>query len=303
LYYGSVHHYESITTGPKVNEQKLSYLKGLEQKKKLLSSLSATSNQAQALEGGAQAFARDFISNSYQDVKGRVEEVSGGQVTVSESEFQAVQDRDARAARREQQEQNATQRFKQQAQNFDQGVIRIGELPDEFTAGQARIQLSLDQYDSNPRVDIASMTESDWTPIKSLFGLAIHQAYGMTSGDLARMEIEIRGDFYWLGRPNSEFYGSGVVSENNLQQAGSQSFIEPDFKEGQQHFLLNFGYPRNPNEEPGINRERFASAVYQVVRALHKFEGGKFTQTLTCIREPLTNPDVVGSDIFKIRPQ
>jgi hypothetical protein len=305
LYYGSVYHYEATTTGPKVNEQKNNYIKGVTKKKQLLNEYAQAADRALAPDQSrVPPQDRGVLRTFFQDVKGEVEAISGGQVSVSEDEWNAVFNRQDRQAERERKEEVSRQRFKQQSQRKDRGAIRLEDLPEDFIDKQQRIQIALDQFDNNPRMDIAQMTESDWKPTKSLFGLAIHQAYGMSSGDLARMEIEIRGDFYWLGRANSEFYATNsVISNNNYQIYNSEQFIRPDYNEGSQHLLLNFGYPRNPNDPAEINRDRFASAVYIVTRATHKFEGGKFTQTLTTVRDPLTNPDAIGGDIFKIRSQ
>jgi hypothetical protein len=304
-WYGSVYHYESQTTGPKKDFSKDAYQQAIVKKKNLINRF-RTAYDRQADENRPPTTSPQASQALFNRTRGlnRQSDVSGVELTTEE--IRAIADSETRQAERDRKQEDQLRRFKQQANNGP--VLRLEDIDEEVRDRQARIQISIDQYDYHSRTDVGHLTESDWTPGKTLFSLALHQAYGLDNKDLARIEIEVRGDPYWLGRDNAELYigdsiEDNIISRNNSDLYRATNFLSPDYNEGNQAFLLNFGYPRDPNEDPEQSRNRFASAVYNVVRVVHKFEGGKYTQTISAFRDPLSNPDTIGSEIFKIRSQ
>jgi hypothetical protein len=101
------------------------------------------------------------------------------------------------------------------------------------------------------------------------------------SADLMSIELGIRGDPYWLGKPNS-FYDTGLQGGNNLA----------NFEKGSNGFYLKcmLPYPfegsdgrRQPSTEYEI------SGFYTVVDVITRYTGGQFTMYLNAVRDLGTN--------------
>lgn len=108
--------------------------------------------------------------------------------------------------------------------------------------------------------------------------------------NLAVIDIEIKGDPYWLGEPynykGKSFRSiSSSVAENKPSDAG---FLK--FNYSQIFFMLNIGVPAEYSTDTGIinNISRsLYSGVYNAVRVTNKMSAGKFTQQLYAIKHPL----------------
>lgn len=98
---------------------------------------------------------------------------------------------------------------------------------------------------------------------------------------LLELELNIRGDPYWLGRTHLErnaFYNV-AISENNSY---------PNFNTGEMNFLLTFNLPKNIEDEdapPIIEKNRTFTGVYVVRYITHEFKNGMFTQRLDAVRD------------------
>ena len=106
------------------------------------------------------------------------------------------------------------------------------------------------------------------------------------SGDMLEIELEIRGDPYWLGKPNS-FYNVNLNEE------------VADYELGGNCFFLNVNLAvhedgsgrRKPNPEYSI------TGVYRVINVIHTFRGGLFTQFLKAHRLNTINSSTVADDL------
>ena len=99
--------------------------------------------------------------------------------------------------------------------------------------------------------------------------------------DLMSIELGIRGDPYWLGRPNS-FYNTGLSGGDNLA----------DFEKGTNGFYLKCSLPYPFEDETGRrkpNVEYEISGFYTVVDVITRYTGGQFTMYLNAIRDLGTN--------------
>jgi hypothetical protein len=88
--------------------------------------------------------------------------------------------------------------------------------------------------------------------------------------DLVQITLSVRGDPYWLGRPNNQ---TGA----NYQQGG-------------QGFFLNIRAPRYPNDKTGLmdienQVSYFLSGLYLMYRGSATYQGGSFTMNLVAYRD------------------
>jgi hypothetical protein len=88
--------------------------------------------------------------------------------------------------------------------------------------------------------------------------------------DLVQITLTVRGDPYWLGRPNNQ---TGA----NYQQGG-------------QGFFLNIRAPRYPNDNTGLmdienQVSYFLSGLYLMYQGSATYQGGSFTMNLVAYRD------------------
>lgn len=113
---------------------------------------------------------------------------------------------------------------------------------------------------------------------RSYVNTMFEQAFSGKSGDLVNVEIEVKGDPYWLESKE------GVESQNSVNS-----------RPGQQSIVFTVQTADLPNETSGIVEHTSSpfSGVYAVRQVDHKFEKGKFTQTLYAVRDPnITTADI-----------
>ncbi len=102
------------------------------------------------------------------------------------------------------------------------------------------------------------------------------------TSDLMDIEITVRGDPYWLGKPNS-FYRS-LVNGNTVGELC-------DYELGGPMFFLNMHLPID-EDSSGRRRPRNdyrVSGLYRVLNVTSTFESGRFIMVLRAKRDPLTN--------------
>lgn len=113
--------------------------------------------------------------------------------------------------------------------------------------------------------------------VNSLF----QQAFSGISGDIANIEMTIKGDPTWLGEPG---------------QTGS---LEPEIAAvGQPAFLLSLRTPDLPGVDTGVilSRSSMINGLYLVKRIDHEFTNGLFTQKLYSVIDPLIDLNEVLND-------
>ena len=111
--------------------------------------------------------------------------------------------------------------------------------------------------------------------------------------DLMTIELGIRGDPYWLGRPNS-FYNTALQNGENLA----------DFERGSNGFYLKCALPypyedANGRRKPNVEYE--ISGFYTVIDVITRYTGGKFTMYLNAVRDLGTNTPTA-QDVLDGRP-
>lgn len=114
--------------------------------------------------------------------------------------------------------------------------------------------------------------------VNSLF----QQAFSGKTGDLVNVEIEVKGDPFWL------------ESKEGIEAQGSV-----DSRSAQNSIVFSVQTADLPSESTGIVEHSNSpfSGVYAVRQVDHKFSGGKFTQTLYAVRDPNISVDDISEDL------
>ncbi len=102
------------------------------------------------------------------------------------------------------------------------------------------------------------------------------------------VDLDIRGDPYWMGQSN--------IKENSIAEAATlnsvQGSADPTFANflvGDHMFVLSFRSGENYNEDTGLMQfdttSDFFNGLYSVVTVNNMFKGGSFTQTLHAAKD------------------
>lgn len=105
------------------------------------------------------------------------------------------------------------------------------------------------------------------------------------SSDLLEIEINIKGDPYWLGKPNS-FYGE-------------EDDVSADFEKGGCLFYLrvNLPTPENAQGRRLVQPDYTLTGVYRVISVINQYRNGLFTQYLKAYRDLNIRPELVGKQL------
>lgn len=128
---------------------------------------------------------------------------------------------------------------------------------------------------------------------RSYFSAIMNQMYG-TQGQMVKLDLEIRGDPYWLGETDVEKrIIASNTSSNNQDITGGDSLLLMTF-----NFPERFGdsneFSDNAFSHTGSglveikSKENGFNGVYYVTTVESIFTGGKFTQRLSGYADPLT---------------
>lgn len=154
--------------------------------------------------------------------------------------------------------------------------------------GASFMPVTIAQDASKPGIRTHTGTPTDNNPNKSIYGALLNQLYGTIDGNLQDVDLEIRGDPYWLGHgdPN-EVYDS--ASDNDA----------PNFFNGEHIFVFRFKMPVGYDPETGQPTPQTAAIMqrkggnanlftgfFAAIEVLHKFSNGVFTQNLKGTRIP-----------------
>lgn len=146
------------------------------------------------------------------------------------------------------------------------------------------------------RTDIGTAKDND--PNKTVYGALLNQLYGATDSNLQNLDLEIRGDPYWLG-PGSTGEPFDAPSSKDM----------PNFANGEHIFVFRFKLPLGYDASTGtvsVSKESNGSAgmgdqastdrlgtdsniftgFFACIQVESKFYEGKFTQMLRATRIP-----------------
>ena len=187
---------------------------------------------------------------------------------------------------------------------FDPEEQRIADLDRQSLAereyaAELNLQRLLSNY--NPSVEqIANRIRfgSEVTPDSSIYGPESDLSGGVVNfgsvqhnlhntGDLLTIEMQIKGDPYWLGKPRQ-------FTSNDFQ--GSPSNDVADFIRGNNLFFLRVNFPVGKEDSTGRRKPSSnykLSGLYAVVHVISNYQEGQFTQHLKAFLDVGTNSNSI----------
>ena len=124
--------------------------------------------------------------------------------------------------------------------------------------------------------------------------LVLHLENLTNTTDLLNIDIEIKGDPFWLGLSN--------LSKRYRQTAAKGIIKFAAYDKGSNMFWLNINTPNEPNEitgEMSFEDVPSISGIYVVDKVISSFRGGMFTQSLSARRDTGTNYRLVKEELQK----
>jgi hypothetical protein len=161
-------------------------------------------------------------------------------------------------------------------------------------------------YAADPR-DIANhlarsaTTADNSNEVRGVYTTILAQLYDRQGQHLTEIEMEIRGDPYWLGFSNVErqteldaYIRQAAAAQggiprsfgrllNNQESARYANYVDRDAS-----FLLLFRPGDQPNEQTGymdFKDSVFFNGIYHTIEVTHVFNNGQFTQKLRAVRD------------------
>jgi hypothetical protein len=186
--------------------------------------------------------------------------------------------------------------FKQQDSNprhnsvSAQELIFAETLTSTPTYDQVDSDIGITQQPAGVDMDRGKGMATQYHRDRGIYGAIWDQISLSTSGSLQNLEMEIRGDPFWMSRGGveNEAYKNPTVPDPKEHDLAA-------YLEGDNSFLLYVAYPSGVGEdgspifatfEDGDRKDAFSS-IYRVMKVTNKFEGGSFTQTLAADKIPL----------------
>lgn len=120
-------------------------------------------------------------------------------------------------------------------------------------------------------------SEPDKGPGRKFVDSLFRQAFMGQIGDLLNIEIQVKGDPYWLGNPNQD-----SEPQIDTTRRGVDDHVKT--LDSQNYILFSLKTPSVINNDTGQMQmqETAYSGAYAVRKIESRFANGKFTQTLTC---------------------
>ena len=154
---------------------------------------------------------------------------------------------------------------------------------------QSYLPITVLQDSDNPSTNVQKGSSTDNNKNKSIYGALLNQLYGTIDGNLQALQLEIKGDPYWLGPTNT----------SNVIYSTPSSDTAPNYMNGEHIFVFRFKLPLGINPATGStnvnsgsesnNRNGDSNIItgfYATSQVTNHFREGKFTQTLNGTRIP-----------------
>ncbi|RZD43318.1 MAG: hypothetical protein CXT73_00985 [Methanobacteriota archaeon] len=148
---------------------------------------------------------------------------------------------------------------------------------------------------SSDTVDSGNALQQNVTPDKSTGRIKLGNMYMELTGgsELSEINIEIKGDPYWLGMSN-------LTKQFRNASTGIAEFAI--YEQGAPMFWLNVNSPVEPDPDTGkmefVNNVTI-SGIFKVKNVISRFVNGAFTQSLEAIRDISTNYELARSTLLK----
>lgn len=116
---------------------------------------------------------------------------------------------------------------------------------------------------------------------KAVMSSVFDQSFGMVEKELQKIQLDIKGDTFWLGNTDMD---------NAPENSDKSNRNHPFNQLGDHYLLLTFKYPVGTEDDgtPIFEKNNcMFNGIYAVNSVTSTFSGGKFTQSLTALRVPV----------------
>lgn len=145
--------------------------------------------------------------------------------------------------------------------------------------------LSVDSVNYFLRFEPDNITDQDTATTDNDIASGNHKMGAVKSNlenaaDLVKIELEIKGDPYWMGQPNSFYTNSKDIDG------------VADYEAGLQSFFLHANLPTSIEDSSGRRKpspDYQITGVYTVRNVINRFSNGTFVQYLSAVRDLNTN--------------
>jgi hypothetical protein len=184
--------------------------------------------------------------------------------------------------------------------NPDRETVKYAEeieYEQRLTESSKPIPVSVTESNEDTRFFFSGGLPDSYHRDRAIMGAVMDQVYNVAGMEmLQNIELEVRGDPYWLGGGNIMRTVLAIQNEKvNTQEPdlNDESF-GPNYDKGAIMFLLSFRYPNGVADDgsPILKPHEFFTGVYQAIEINHTFSGGLFKQTIKANRHKL-------QDVFK----
>jgi hypothetical protein len=179
--------------------------------------------------------------------------------------------------------------------------------PTSRYASDATLSSAIKQYDSigtvdrvipltyietDPEIDLSNAVEGTDSGGRQFVNSIFTQAFAGQSGDLVNIELNIKGDPFWLSKPTITPGASTKLSKSSSDAKEYIPTPESHDSTMMENFILfTLRTPEEADENSGVRKanshDNSYNGVYGVYKVDHSFSNGLFTQTLYCVRDPL----------------
>lgn len=176
--------------------------------------------------------------------------------------------------------------------------VTVSSVNKQYADTKDRV-LPVSFIESESSVDLGDTVEASNSSGRHVVNSLFTQAFSGVGGDLVNIELRIKGDPFWLARPimtQTSVETLARLSVDPSEYVPTTNSFNPTMAENFILFVLRT--PTEADDTTGVIKEQSTSNVYSglygVYKVEHEFSKGRFTQVLSCVRDPLV-------DISKIK--
>lgn len=139
-------------------------------------------------------------------------------------------------------------------------------------------------------LDAADTEGSDNDREGGTFNFGATKANMENAADMIVIELGIRGDPYWMGRPNT--------LANNFSKSENKFDDLADYEKGSLNFFLKVNLPVPHDDAHGRRKPQTdyqITGLYRVISVINQFRNGQFIQYLKAVRDLGTNSSTAAS--------
>ena len=173
--------------------------------------------------------------------------------------------------------------LQQRGVSNDSSIARQDSVRENDTPINVSVIFDGDRQDA----DYQRIIENTHKEYRSVASAILNNAYGLSSADLIRIDLNVKGDPHWLGISPYERKNNPNNLETISENSGFTNYVGRD-----NIFLLTWRFANQIDNDLGLNESRnsdLISSIYIVTKVTSTFSDGMFTQNLEAYRDYHTN--------------